>query len=126
MTKPFDPTKPVQTKAGDKVRIICYDKRGNMPIVALIRFDDTTEQLNTYTNDGHFHWERYDSPYDLINIPPKVINEIYYNTYLDGTNILGYKTLDAANAHKESNRLGVVKFTMYDDSTFDVEKVCDV
>ena len=60
--KPFNleeylhnPSKKVVTRNGSKVRIICTDKQGACPIVALITRDDgVAEETVTYTKNGKF------------------------------------------------------------------------
>lgn len=61
----FDPTKPVQTRGGEPARILCTDKKGCLPIVALVKGAD----LLSYTLDGQFV-EGVETHLDLINIPP--------------------------------------------------------
>lgn len=64
-TKPFDPTKPVQTRDGRKVRIICVDKvNTEYPIVALIKYDNY-EQVICYDRNG----DSGEQQLQLINIP---------------------------------------------------------
>ncbi len=63
----FDPTKPVQTRNGCKVRILCTDKKNTAyPIVALVTMYDK-EAIETYSADGRCY---SDGPHelDLINI----------------------------------------------------------
>lgn len=57
--KPFEldefiknPSKEVTTRNGDKVRIICTDKIGEYPVVALVNIDGI-EIVQTYTELGH-------------------------------------------------------------------------
>ncbi len=68
----FDPTKPVQTRDGQKVRIICTDVKGTAPILALIN-NNTYEITCRYTEDGSFYSKDNPSDLDLINIPERVI-----------------------------------------------------
>jgi len=70
MTKPFDPTKPVQTRDGRKARIICTDKESVHTIVALIKKSCGTEYAQTYLRDGLCYLHR-ESDEDLINIPER-------------------------------------------------------
>lgn len=73
----FDPTKPVQTRAGDSARIICTDRVGTRPIVALVK-QDNTESVSTYTKDG-FAYCGESNPNDLVNIPEKRL--VWLNVY---------------------------------------------
>lgn len=58
--KPFDldeylknPSRELVTRDGHKARIICTDKKGGYPIMALVLIDGT-EIPYTYTEMGHF------------------------------------------------------------------------
>mgnify|MGYP001077955857 FL=1 len=46
--------KPVYTRDGRKVRIICFDAKCIKPIVALIQGSDNSEQIEYYTENGIF------------------------------------------------------------------------
>ena len=57
--RPFDleaakAGKPVYTRDGRKVRIICFDAKCIKPIVALIQGSDNLEQIEYYTENGVF------------------------------------------------------------------------
>lgn len=50
-----NPSRKVVTRNGSKVRIICTDKKGACPIVALVTRDDgVAEETVTYTKNGKF------------------------------------------------------------------------
>lgn len=62
--------KPVCTRDGRKARIICFDRKDNTPIVALIERVDGIEILQCYHNDGKcFHYETSNN--DLMMLPEK-------------------------------------------------------
>lgn len=65
-----DFSKPVKTRSGKKVRIVCTDKKGEEPIVALISDDrnETYEDVITYSSCGHIFFDCQDDENDLINI----------------------------------------------------------
>ncbi|HLX53129.1 MAG TPA: hypothetical protein VKR58_04280 [Aquella sp.] len=68
----FDPTKPVQTIDGYPARILCDDLKGYYPICAAVLIKDEFEEYEDmiyFTNQGKADRDRYDSSYDLINIP---------------------------------------------------------
>ena len=69
--KPFDPTKPVQTRAGMAAKIICTDRKHPIyPIVAVYKgMNPEMEELNAFTADGKFTHNGPHSENDLINIP---------------------------------------------------------
>jgi hypothetical protein len=70
MTKPFDPTKPVQTRDGRKARIICTDRKWNdkYPLVALVTSAAGEEYVVAYRTNGKYIFTDKDED-DLINIP---------------------------------------------------------
>ena len=79
--KPFDleaakQGKPVCTRDGRKARIICFDAKGSMPIVALISNGDY-ENLHRYYNSGSNY--NVDNDYDLMMLPEK--KEGWINVY---------------------------------------------
>ena len=50
-----NPSRKVVTRDGRKVRIVCTDKKGACPIVALVTRDDgVAEETVTYTKNGKF------------------------------------------------------------------------
>lgn len=70
MTKTFDPTKPVQTRDGRPARIICTDRKGEFPIVALLDYDEV--DARAFAANGTVWGDGPDHKNDLINIPTKV------------------------------------------------------
>ena len=78
--------KPVCTRDGRKARIVCFDRKANTPIVALIECDDHGEILQCVHNDGRC--VQFDiSDNDLMMLPEK--KEGWVNVYrdCDGANI---------------------------------------
>jgi hypothetical protein len=68
--KTLDLTKPIQTQDGRSVRIICTDKKGMLPIVALVDIGPR-ESVRQYDNAGRLHGVIYRTPQDLVNVPEK-------------------------------------------------------
>lgn len=71
--KPFDleqakAGKPVYTRNGQEVRIICFDaKLGDYPIVALVKGENSTQEiLLTYTNEGELYHNDSEHPLNLV------------------------------------------------------------
>lgn len=62
----FDVTKPVQTRDGRKARIICTNKKGSFPIVAIIEAGDS-EGVLAFNEHG----ERSCDDIALVNVPVK-------------------------------------------------------
>lgn len=65
MPKPFDPTKPCQNGRRESVRIICTDKKGPFPIVAL---HGEGEALYVHRRDGTVNGASW---HDLVNVPER-------------------------------------------------------
>jgi hypothetical protein len=76
----IDFTKPVTTRDGCPVRILCTDRPGEFPVVGLVG-----EDVYAWTLDGGFGYGR-NSPYDLSN--PKTKREAWTLVYKDTGNVL--------------------------------------
>ena len=81
--KPFDlqkarEGKPVCTRGGRKARIICFDRKDNTQIVALIERDNHEEVLQCYFDNGRCCCD-VTSDYDLMMLPEK--KEGWVNIY---------------------------------------------
>ena len=89
--KPFDiqkarEGKPVCTRDGRKARIICFDRKSDISIVALIMGDNDREEIHSYYKDGRsVRNQKYSC--DLMMLPEK--KEGWVNVYrdCDGINI---------------------------------------
>lgn len=82
--KPFDleaakAGKPVCTRDGRRARIICWDKKGNYPIVALIQDNENSEHIEYYTENGIFSNGGNEKNRDLMMLPQK--KEGWVNVY---------------------------------------------
>lgn len=82
--KPFDleeakAGKPVCTKGGQKARIICFDAKGDKPIIALVEMG-TAETPNNYPIDGKAVSAK-EASCDLMMLPEK--KEGWVNIYHD-------------------------------------------
>ena len=62
----FDPSKPVQTRDGRPARIICKDRAGDFPIIALVTGFSGEEVVFATQLNGRFY-DGQDHDYDLIN-----------------------------------------------------------
>jgi len=71
MSEPtIDWNKPVQTRSGRKVRVLCTDLAGDHPVVAAITYDDGSENVDTWTIAGRYHFSaRHESGLDLVQAP---------------------------------------------------------
>ena len=120
MTKPFDPTKPVQTRDGRKVRILCIDRKDDIdPIVGLVD-DNGRERISSWRENGKYYHNREGIyGYDLVNIPEH--KSAWGNVYSYGSpSILLYGTKEDATIHK-GNRRGLVEIIYEDDEIIDVK-----
>ena len=73
----IDFTKPVQTKNGRKVRVLCTDAREPYPVIALI---EETKLTGCFTSDGR-DTRGAESSWDLINVPEEVTVDVWVNVY---------------------------------------------
>lgn len=72
----------VVTRDGRNVRIICTDKRGDYPVVALIDIQDNgDESLDAFTENGCWALSGKESVNDLFFAPEK--HERYVNIFED-------------------------------------------
>lgn len=123
MTK-LDLNKPVQTRDGRPVRIICTDKKGDYPLVALIPQTNTSnEEVCTYSLDGYYYKNEAQCDSDLVNVPEQkhkwinVYSDNYYENY-------SYETLQEAHAMADySNRIGIVHIVIENNKIVKLEQV---
>jgi len=81
MEKKFDITKPVQTRNGLKVRILCTDRAGDFPVVGLVK-DGQTESTQSWRLNGRFTTSNVvDHSWDLVNVPVRIQRTVWLNIY---------------------------------------------
>ena len=79
-TKPIDWTKPVRTKDGRPVRVLCTDGPGDYPVVGFV---DKCPAAQQWTLAGA--WEKGSThEKDLENAPQRIQREYWANIYSDG------------------------------------------
>lgn len=114
----FDPSKPVQTRDGQKATIICDTRRftyceHEFPIVALVHRKDGEDSIITTQADGHTFIDGSENPLDLINIPEK--RTCWGNVYLynDGRQpcIATHGTREEADTYAGEERVDCVEIT---------------
>lgn len=82
MNKPFDPTKPVQTRDGRPARILATDlKSSHGAIVAIVNTEGEERAIHFHAS-GHYFTET-ESAIDLVNVPEKRTIEFWLNVYPD-------------------------------------------
>lgn len=106
MNKPFDLTKPVQTRDGHSVRLLCTDAGdGEYPVVALVG-----GSVYRYTLEGaYYRGDRID-PADLVNIPAKHQITGWANCYPDITFV--HKTKSEADERRSPRCIACVPITI--------------
>lgn len=78
-----NPTRPIVTRDGRSVRIVCTDGRyENYPIIALVEDEDGKKDVETYTIEGS-SIDGYEHPQDLFFSPEK--KEGWINIYRSTT-----------------------------------------
>lgn len=86
----IDFNKPVQTKDGCKVRILCTDRKGTYPVVGLILHSGGVESLDTWTASGKC-LKTEGNEEDLVNVPDKrwivVAGTAHGEVYLSSSNL---------------------------------------
>ena len=104
--KELDLSKPVQTRNGRPVRILCTDAKGPYPIVGLMPSGEA-EHVGSWMVGGN------SSPYswtqdDLINVPePK--RYVWLNVYRDGASAALYTSRNEADRYEVGERVGCIK-----------------
>jgi hypothetical protein len=109
--KPFDPTKPVQTRDGRKARIVCMDANTvEYPIIALLAGPAGVEYPISFALNGKFYTNR-EHPNDLINIPIKHKREVWVNCYKADFGDF-YHSKDIADSRALPGRIACIKLNI--------------
>lgn len=105
--KPIDWTKPVRTKDGRAVRVLCTDGPGGYPVVGFIGDNTCPDQ---WTLDGLFCVDERHA-LDLENAPQRIQREYWVNVYKD--HVGGQcKTQAIAKDMRENGCIACVKITI--------------
>jgi hypothetical protein len=124
--KPFDPTKPVQTRNGKPARIICTDAKNvvGRPIVALITNNLGHEETVLRNTDGT---SVVGPQFDLVNVPERT--EKFVNYYKNGEPFAFHPTRKSADRGAilpktgETGRDGLIKLSFEDGELVNVELI---
>ena len=106
--KPIDWTKPVRTKDGRAVRVLCTDGPGEYPVVGFI---DGSPAAIQWTLLGEFI-QGYPREKDLENVPQRIQREYWVNVYAEKAIASLHYTRIGADASELPNRLACVKITI--------------
>lgn len=113
--KPFNldeyhknPSKPLMTRSGLGVRIVCDDAPGDFPIVAIIDKMSMVDNCVThiaYTKDGWINPDGIPSPYDLFFATKKYEGWVNVFKNYDGKNYVTYSIFKSKeDAEKEGKQ----------------------
>lgn len=105
--------KPVCTRNGKKVRIVCFDKVGAYPVIALVQEEDI-ETCHFYSSDGKC--ADCGSEYDLMMAPKE--KKLYVNIYKNKNGIF-VETLNLDS----SFLIGTICITLEDNEIVGCNKV---
>ena len=96
-----NPLKKIVTRDGRSVRIVCTDKKGSNPILALVtRHDSIAEDIYLYTENGELS-EGNSTKSSLFFAPEK--HERWVNLYKEDDNI--YASMDTFKTKEEAEVL---------------------
>lgn len=102
-----NPDKKVITRDGKPARIICTDKRGNKPVVALILAPDNKIEVPFfYTSNGFFYKDGRDDCDDLMFAPTK--KEGWVNLFKNNSTIIAGEVY---NTEAEAKSAILCKYT---------------
>lgn len=107
--KPIDWTKPVRTKDGRAVRVLCTDGPGDYSVAGYIEGETNPR---SWTLDGYFHINERHSTLDLENIPQSIQREYWVNVYPEVAIASLHYTRIGADSSAFPNRLACVKVTI--------------
>lgn len=107
-TKPIDWTKPVRTKDGRAVRVLCTDGPREYPVAGYIEGEMNPR---SWSLNGQIHKRTPHSQYDLENVPQRIQREYWVNVYQNGLGT-AYETKYAANEARGTQCLACVKITI--------------
>lgn len=91
----IDWNKPVRTKDGREVRVLCTDRvtDSSYPVLALVKDGCGYEAAHSYTIEGKYRISGTESKNDLENVPE--VKSIWVNVYPD--DVYGYRSRKEAD-----------------------------
>lgn len=121
-----NPERKVVDHMGREVRIICTDRKGVYPVVALIKINDSFESLLDFTCDGLF--EQFLAEYNSLYFADEVPDFKHYDRVLTRGNVgLPWKANLFSNFKKVGDNTIAVclkgEYLLSDIIPFDEDKV---
>lgn len=121
MTK-LDLHKPVQTRDGRPVRLICTNKKGDFPLVGLVLKNNGDEEVITFSNNGLYYENGPECISDLVNVPER--KERWLNVYPPDTCVAPFeKSRYDADVRASSHRIGVLHLVYEDNKVVSTEYI---
>lgn len=105
--KPIDWTKPVRTKDGRAVRVVCTDAPGSHPIIGIV---EGVREPFCWEVTGVYE-EGVELGIELENVPQRIQREYWVNVYQNGLGT-AYETKYAAGEARGTQCLACVKITI--------------
>lgn len=96
--------KPVCTRDGRPVRVLCYDRLGAFPVVALVKDGDEVENTQCFTTNGFYYVGR-ESDTDLMMKPTKRTGFINIYTSIRGGLVHEFKVYNTREEAEQNKSL---------------------
>lgn len=108
----IDWSKPVQTRDGRAVRVLCTDcaTPTSYPVVALVRDSYGYERVQSYTLEGKYRRTIPESPNDLENVP--AVTNLWVNVYPN--DVGGHASRKEADYWAENGRVTLLRLVIQD------------
>lgn len=98
--------RPVMTKAGRKVRILCTDAPGTYSVIGIIEGNSTP---TTWTKEGVMHILHPDSELNLANVPDR--RSRWVNVYANSSKDTTHRSRVQADCSADSDRIACLELT---------------
>lgn len=114
----IDWSKPVRTRDGRAVRVLCTDceSPSGYPVLALVKISHGYERVHSYTLEGKYRKTGSDSPYDLVNVPE--VTNLWVNVYPNDVN--GHTSKKEADYWAEDGRVALLRLLIADGVLIDM------
>lgn len=104
----IDFTKPVQTRDGKRVRILCTDATRTQPVIGTI-YEDVSDEIYTWSITGEWMTTK-GTKYDLINVPERIERDVWVNVYPEDRSFdMVHQFKESADRNANESRLACVK-----------------